>query len=326
MQETDLLARLRRSAWITAAVFFVSALALALWLYTTDSFAFSDFASHARQIGASTIAAVFALSLANFFLRATRWHWYARQMGIATSFRMSVSHYISGFSMGVTPGRVGEVIRLWMLNVDFQTRYHRALPLLIADRVNDLLAIIFLALGASLVTTGVVSVGILIAVALMVAAYFLLRHPRLLIASVDGLYALVRRFDRLFAGLRRSLRLGQFLFSFRNSAVAAPLSFFAWFAECVGFFLILTALDSNISLSSTTFIYAFATLVGALTFLPGGVGGFEATAIVLLGASGIDSSVTVIAVTTIRVATLWFSVALGWIFLTHYLVYSTRNS
>ena len=325
MKQSDLIARLKRSAWITAAVFFLSALALSLWLYTTDKLSLSVFASYTRQVGGPTIITVAGLSLANFLLRATRWHWYARQLRIPTQIHTSVNHYIAGFSMGVTPGRVGEIIRLWMLNVDCQTRYHRALPLLLADRVNDLLAIVVLALGASLITTGVVSVGILTAVALTFAAYFLLRHPQWLVAAVDGLYALTRHLGRLFAGLRRSLRLGRELFSSRNSAIAAPLSFLAWFAECVGFFVVLTALDSTISLSSATFIYAFATLVGALTFLPGGVGGFEATAIVLLGTSGIDSATAIIAVTTIRIATLWFSVVLGWVFLTRYLVNLSRK-
>lgn len=318
MPKRDLAARLKRSAWITATIFLVSAIALFVWLYVERDLAI-DYSSYFRRIGLPTFILVITLSLTNFLLRTIRWHWYSRQQGINIAFRDSVVHYLSGFAMGVTPGRIGEVIRLWMLKADYQTPYNRGLSLLVADRVNDLAAIILLALGASLVTTGSVSAGIIVALAIAIAIYFLLMHPRFLITIVDGLYRIIGRFDRLFAGLRRSLRIGRKLFSLKNSTIAAPLSILAWFSECVGFFAILAAIDSAIPLSSATFIYAFATLVGALTFLPGGVGGFEATAILLLGASGVETAAAIIAVTVIRITTLWFSVLLGWAFLLSYL-------
>jgi len=110
------------------------------------------------------------------------------------------------------------------------------------------------------------------------------------------------------------------MFSAANAALASVFSMLAWFAECLAFYLLLSALDAGVSIESATFIYAFATLVGALSFLPGGLGGFEAVAVILLGARGVDIGTAVFATTVIRLTTLWFSVALGSFMLSHVLI------
>lgn len=58
-------------------------------------------------------------------------------------------------------------------------------------------------------------------------------------------------------------------------------------------------------------IYAIAVLAGALSFLPGGLGGTEAVMGVLLVAFGADGATAVAITLLCRLATLWFAVALG---------------
>jgi uncharacterized protein (TIRG00374 family) len=307
--------RLRQGAQFTAVFFALFALVVTALLFTTYSSELTKFESSLRRLSPEALSLVFFLSLTNFFLRAVRWYWYARQIGIRSSFGTSLSHYIAGFAMGVTPGRIGEAIRIWLLKQDCLVPYNRGFSLLVADRINDLLAIAILTFGSSLATTGSATDGMIVSVALGAMIYVAMRHPRWIMYFVTRLYTLVGRFDRVFAGLRRSLRIGADLFSLKNTLVVAPLSFLAWFAECIGFFVILTAFDADVTLSTATFIYLFSTLVGAISFLPGGVGGFEASAILLLGMSGLDTSTSIIAVSIIRLATLWFSVVLGWLFI-----------
>ena len=58
-------------------------------------------------------------------------------------------------------------------------------------------------------------------------------------------------------------------------------------------------------------IYSASVLVGALSFVPGGLGGTEAAMEVMLTASGVDMPVAVAAVLLCRLATLWFAVIIG---------------
>ncbi|MDX8386197.1 MAG: lysylphosphatidylglycerol synthase domain-containing protein, partial [Gallionella sp.] len=52
-------------------------------------------------------------------------------------------------------------------------------------------------------------------------------------------------------------------------------------------------------------------MVGALSFLPGGLGGAEATMVALLILNDVAQPQAVAATVLIRLATLWFAVGLG---------------
>ena len=58
-------------------------------------------------------------------------------------------------------------------------------------------------------------------------------------------------------------------------------------------------------------IFAFSTLAGALSFMPGGLGGTEVTMIMLLRLFAIPLPIAVSATLIIQVVTLWFAVLLG---------------
>ncbi len=85
----------------------------------------------------------------------------------------------------------------------------------------------------------------------------------------------------------------------------------AWLAEGVGFWWLLSALGYPLDLQTAVFIYAFAMLIGGLSFLPGGLGSSEAVMIGLLVMNGLPEASAVTATLICRLATLWFAVALG---------------
>jgi uncharacterized protein (TIRG00374 family) len=59
------------------------------------------------------------------------------------------------------------------------------------------------------------------------------------------------------------------------------------------------------------FIYAAGTLVGSLSFLPGGLGGTEGTIIWLLTESGVAAGTSVTIALVVRLATLWLALLIG---------------
>jgi uncharacterized protein (TIRG00374 family) len=104
--------------------------------------------------------------------------------------------------------------------------------------------------------------------------------------------------------MRRCLTPSRFAFGFLTGLCA-------WGAESMGFFLLMQALGSPLQLSSAVFIYAFSMLAGAVSFLPGGLGGSEASMILLLRLSTVALPIAVSATLLIRLATLWYAVAIG---------------
>jgi uncharacterized protein (TIRG00374 family) len=85
----------------------------------------------------------------------------------------------------------------------------------------------------------------------------------------------------------------------------------AWGAEAGAFWVLLQAMQSPQSLVTAVSVYAFAMLAGAVSFMPGGLGGSEATMVLLLTVCQVPLPTAVSATLVIRVATLWFAVFLG---------------
>ncbi|MDZ4166606.1 MAG: lysylphosphatidylglycerol synthase domain-containing protein, partial [Coriobacteriia bacterium] len=60
-------------------------------------------------------------------------------------------------------------------------------------------------------------------------------------------------------------------------------------------------------------VYGVATIAGAFSFLPGGIGLTEASMAGILVAAGMGAAAASAATLVVRVATLWWSVGVGWI-------------
>lgn len=103
----------------------------------------------------------------------------------------------------------------------------------------------------------------------------------------------------------------QQIFTFRPVLFAMLLSLLAWFAEGSALWLVLRGLDAPGSPGHAISIYAVATLVGAVTMLPGGLVGTEGGMIALLGRLDMTRTQASTATFIVRVCTLWFAVFLG---------------
>ena len=64
--------------------------------------------------------------------------------------------------------------------------------------------------------------------------------------------------------------------------------------------------------ATATGIYSVAIIVGALSFLPGGLGSTEAVMVALLAAHGYTMPDAMLLTLVYRFLTLWFAIAIGW--------------
>jgi uncharacterized protein (TIRG00374 family) len=88
----------------------------------------------------------------------------------------------------------------------------------------------------------------------------------------------------------------------------------AWAFEGAGLGILSSMFPATgLNLATAIGIYAIAVLIGALSFLPGGLGGTEAVMTALLSANGLTVSQALLVTLTCRLVTLWFAVAVGWI-------------
>lgn len=262
------------------------------------------------RVSPATWALVLSLSLLNYALRFARWHVYLSGLGHDLPPARHLAIYMAGFALTPTPGKLGEGIRALYLK-PFGVGIGRCLSALYAERLLDVMAVSLLAallfLSPHPGVRSLALIGGAITLLLLIA-----QHP----AAVAFTRDLVRRLRN-----QRLRALGAKIAAFQSDvttllrprmlAGGLLLGLIAWGAEGVGTFLIAQALGIDVSLWAAMGIYAVAMLAGALSFLPGGLGSAEAAMVALFSMAGAPLPVAVAATLLVRLATLWFAVALG---------------
>ncbi len=257
----------------------------------------------------SLAAPVLALSLVNYFVRFLRWEFYLKRSGVRVGAWLSLRIFFSGLVMSVTPGKFGELLKAYLVKMHSGVPVSRTGPIVVAERVTDLVALFALICAGSLVYhTGYVA--LIASGAITFLLIFGLTSPRvatLVLRFVEHLPLLRRYGERLehaYVSMRALLRPGPLL-------LATALGVLAWFAECAGFAYVLRGFDIELSMAFATFVYASSTLVGALVLLPGGLGGTETSMVAMLMAADVSKELAVASTFLVRIATLWFAVLLG---------------
>jgi uncharacterized protein (TIRG00374 family) len=88
----------------------------------------------------------------------------------------------------------------------------------------------------------------------------------------------------------------------------------AWGVEAWGLYLVAqVVVPEQLTLAGATGIYAIAIIVGALSFLPGGLGSTEAVMTALLYTHGIPMPQAILLTLVCRLLTLWLAVGIGWL-------------
>jgi len=263
-----------------------------------------------RKLSLGQIMALLALSLINYLIRGARWHLLAVRLGLPLQLRHSVMHFVGGFAMTITPGRVGELVRLRWINRMTGWPVERITPLPLADRAFDLAAMGSV-LGLGVLVSGAVGFGAAPVALIAIGAAVVVTRPSLLEKLVEGLYALIRRWPRPFSRLRQAARSMGVFSAASVSGPALAMSAIGWIAEGIAFYLLLDWMGAEVSLATATVIFLFSTLAGGLTGAPGGLGGAEAAMMVLLTMQGVPLHVALAATTVIRITTLWYAIGLG---------------
>jgi len=255
-------------------------------------------------------AVILALSSMNYAIRFFRWERYIALVSGVRPHRMRhCLAYLAGFALTTTPGKAGEAIRSFYLRA-YAIPISASLSALAVERLMDVLAI---TLMGALIAVGNPSLRWLVfASTVLVLLIVLLLQGERLVTWINRLASLrTGRWRELVLQVGHTLTSSQVLMRFPVAGTGLAAGVVAWGCEGVALAYILHALGADVSLTYAVGAYALAMLVGAASFLPGGLGGTEVTMTFLLVAGGAPLNVSIAAMMICRVATLWFAVLLG---------------
>jgi glycosyltransferase 2 family protein len=257
---------------------------------------------------------VLALTSVNYVLRFLKWQFYLKTIGVeGFPVRQSALVYFAGLGMVVTPGKVGEWLKCYLLRELHGTPFSRSAPIVIAERLTDSLGLVVLGL-AGLFVFGDAWPAFVVVILGGGAMFVMARHRPLafwLLHRLEGL-PVVSRFARQAEEFYASSYV---LLSPVALGSMTLLSVVSWGFEVLAFYVVLLGVGAEGGadlLLKASFIMPAATLASALLLTPGGLGvaegGITGLSQVLLDLPRADAAVGTL---VIRFGTLWFGVIVG---------------
>ncbi|WP_437673426.1 lysylphosphatidylglycerol synthase transmembrane domain-containing protein [Sorangium sp. So ce131] len=221
-----------------------------------------------------------ALNLVNIHLKVLRWDVLLRARGIRYPLGRAWASFMTSLYVGMlTPGRVGDVLRIRYLRHDLGVPYAEGLASVVMDRLCDLYVLAaFVAVGVahySAVVVGRLAWLTWGGIALTVLAPLALLIPGLADRALLAVYRKVARKgpaagaepdgpSRFLAALRAHVG--------RGLLITLPLTVATFAVNFVQGYLIARALGLSLSLFDVTCLLAIASLLGLLPISVAGVG------------------------------------------------------
>ncbi|MEX1157629.1 MAG: lysylphosphatidylglycerol synthase transmembrane domain-containing protein, partial [Thermomicrobiales bacterium] len=220
---------------------------------------------------------VLTLTILNYVMRFIKWQYYLRLLGVTTlSGHDSLMIFLAGFTMVMTPGKVGELLKSYLVRQRAGVPMTRTAPVIFAERLSDGFALLVLS-GVGLTVFRYGWQLLVVGACLSVVGLFVLQREA-------WIHAILRRLERTRLGRGRGKAMSELYDSTRALLRPRPLvtaisiGVISWLGECVAFFLVLVGLGIPTTwsvLMASIFVFAASTWIGGASMLPGGLGAAE---------------------------------------------------
>ena len=261
------------------------------------------------------------LSFLNYVVRFWKWQRYLHLLDVKLDRGTSFLIYLSGLSMSVTPGKMGEVFKSWLVKKQTGVPIHHTAPIVVAERVTDLLGYLILVAIGGIRTMPEYAWMFWATLGLCVVALFL-AGSQVFANFTTGAFKRLPYLWRLGPRVEGSFASTRILLAPREILMPTVVSVVGWGLECTGFWLIADAIvPDSVPFLYAVFAFAFSAVAGAvLIIFPGGLGVTEWSLGTLLkskytAVGGLAEKVATQSATgaiiLARLCTLWFAVAVG---------------
>ena len=241
-----------------------------------------------------------------------RWNLLLRNSGINIPFKKNIIIYLAGFALGVVPGTVGELIKAQLLKNNFQISRTKTAPIVLIERLYGLIG----ATSVSIVGAWFLEpLGYIIIVSfcILIFGFILLSSKKLFYLCINFFRKIkitskfVEPFSDSYDSIHQSIK-GKIII------LASLLSIIYWlFLSSAVYFILLAFGIDFLDYFNVVSTFASSTILGIASLIPAGLGVTEGSLIGLFTLQGLETSTTIIIAVFIRIFTLWYSVAVGFV-------------
>ena len=256
------------------------------------------------------------LSFLNYFARFLKWDYYLSIVKVKMKKNDSLSTFMSGLIMSVTPAKLGEVLKSVLVKEITGDPISKTAPIILAERVTDFLSLLMIAIvGAFVFDYGG---NFTIIVAAFFALLIIIISNKKIALPIINFSERIPFLKKYIHHIHSAYESSYQLLKLKPLILMTILSLISWGFECMGYYLILINFDADFGFLWASFSYSFSTIVGAISMLPGGLGLTEGSLTYLLIQKGIAADISVATTFIVRAVTLWFAVLVGIVSLSFY--------
>ena len=242
-----------------------------------------------------------------------RWEIILRSHKIRLPMRDNLLIYLAGYTFAITPVRSGELIKSVLLKNKFDVKRSVSAPLILTERVYDVIGTIIIALTA-IAFLGLDYLPIIFAtLAITFFAVFSIYSK----SSFDFFLRLIKKLrflQRFDASLENSHDILRNSLNRKTVLLSCTLTVLFRLLEAVGIYLVLLSLGIDVvnffELAAT---YSMSMILGAISMSPAGLGVTEGSFAGLLVLHGLELSTALVVAVIVRFFTLWYAVVIGFI-------------
>jgi len=243
----------------------------------------------------------------SYAIRFIKWDFFLKRVGIRLNIWNNLFIFLSGFSMVMTPGKVGEIWKGWLIKDINGEKLNKTVPVVIIDRITDVLGLIFLSmLGIIYYMEGVY---IIIVLLLLFSGFIIAIRSKTISGKI--ILLLEKRMGKHAENIKMMHATFEILMKPAGLILMSFVSALAWFFECLVMYFTILGFGQSISITVSTFIFSFASLAGAVSMVPGGLGVAEGSISGMLQYFGTAPAVSVAITIIVRSVTLWYGTIIG---------------
>ncbi len=278
---------------------------------------FENLASAMSDFPWSFLLVLFALTTTNYLFRFIKWDFFLKRAGVYLNLKDNLFVFFSGLAMIITPGKIGEIWKGWLIKDINGEELSKTVPVVIVERITDVLGLAILSIFCILYYKE----GIYLILLLLLLFSIFFGAVKSKTISTWLISKLETKMGKYTENIKTTHKTFEATMEPKGLIGMSFLSAFAWFFECLGMYLVIIGFNEYINITQATFIFSFASLAGAVSMIPGGLGVAEATISGLLQLFGITPVISVGVAIIVRFGTLWYGAIMG-VFV--YLLFKTR--
>ena len=249
------------------------------------------------------------LSLIPIFIK---WNFLLKNCEIEVPLAKSLAVFLSGLAFDITPGKIGALMKSQILKISSDIPRAKTAPVVLVEKMYDLIGAIVASI-IGIIILGVYPHLIVIAVFILTVIFFFMFYrpaSELFFKRITK----TKFLSKYIESISESYEIVQKSTNVKVATICILLAVSYWFIISIAVYYTLIAFDINmLDYFKVLAIYVTSSLLGAISFIPGGIGVTEGTLTGLLTLEGIGVSTALILSVMIRLLTLWYSAFIGFI-------------